>query len=65
MAVASTQSLIEMSTRNLPGDKERLANKADNFTFIREPIFWKCGNLDVSQPYGPQRPVIRMVSFNI
>jgi hypothetical protein len=34
-----------MSTRNLPGDKERMAHKADNLTAICEPIvksavFW-------------------------
>jgi hypothetical protein len=33
--------LIEMSTRNLPGGKGRLARKADNFTAIYEPIVWK------------------------
>jgi hypothetical protein len=42
MALGSTQPLIEMSTRNLPGGKGRSAHKADN--------------LDVSQPYGPPRP---------
>jgi hypothetical protein len=38
MALESTQSLTEMSTRNLPGDKERPARKADNLTAICEPI---------------------------
>jgi hypothetical protein len=39
MALVSTQPLIEMSTRNLPGDKGRPTHKADNLTAICEPIF--------------------------
>jgi hypothetical protein len=38
MALRSTQPLTEMSTRNLPGGKERPARKADNLTAICEPI---------------------------
>jgi hypothetical protein len=38
MALASTQLLTEMSTRNLPGGKGRPARKTDNFTAICEPI---------------------------
>jgi hypothetical protein len=38
MALQSTQSLTEMSTRNLRGDKERPERKADNLTAIYEPI---------------------------
>jgi hypothetical protein len=38
MALGSTQPLREMSTRNLPGGKGRLAHKADNLTAICEPI---------------------------
>jgi hypothetical protein len=38
MALGSTQSLTEMSTRDLPGVKERPALKADNLTAICEPI---------------------------
>jgi hypothetical protein len=38
MAVRSTQPLTEMSTRNLPGSKERVARKADNFTAFCKPI---------------------------
>jgi hypothetical protein len=37
MAPGSTQSLTEMSTRNLPGGKGRLARKADNLTTICNP----------------------------
>jgi hypothetical protein len=38
MALASTQPLTEMSTRNPPGGKGRPARKADNLTAIYEPI---------------------------
>jgi hypothetical protein len=38
MALGSTQSLIEMSTRNLHGGKWRPACNADNFTTICERI---------------------------
>jgi hypothetical protein len=56
MALGSTQSLTEMSTRNVLGGKGRPARKADNLT-IYESIFRKCGNLNISKPYGPPRPV--------
>jgi hypothetical protein len=57
MALGSTQSLTEMSTKTLPGDKGRPASKADNLTPSVRRLFRKCGSLDVSQPYGPPRPV--------
>jgi hypothetical protein len=38
MALGSTQTLTEMSTRNLPGDKGWLVHKADNLIAICEPI---------------------------
>jgi hypothetical protein len=38
MALDLTQPLIKMSTRNLPGGKERLARTTDKFTAICEPI---------------------------
>jgi hypothetical protein len=57
MTLWSTQPLTEMSTRCLPGSKGLLASEAYNLTAIYEPIIWKCGSLDVSQTYGPSRPV--------
>jgi hypothetical protein len=50
MAMGSTQPLTEISTRNFPGGKGRLASKADDFTAICE-LSRKYENLDVSQPY--------------
>jgi hypothetical protein len=38
MALGLTQSLAEMSTRNIPGGKARPAPKADNLTAISYPI---------------------------
>jgi hypothetical protein len=38
LAVVPIQPLTEMSTRNLPGGKERPALKADNLTAVCEPI---------------------------
>jgi hypothetical protein len=38
MTLGSTQPLTEMSTRKLPGGKERPTRKADSLTAICEPI---------------------------
>jgi hypothetical protein len=62
MALGSTQPLTEMSTRNLPGGKGRAARKATNLTAICEPSR-KCGGLDVSQLYGPPRPVTALQAY--
>jgi hypothetical protein len=40
MALGLTQPLTEISTKNLPGSKERPARKADNLTAICEPIVY-------------------------
>jgi hypothetical protein len=37
IALGSTQPLTEMSTGNLPGDKERPSRKADDLIAICEP----------------------------
>jgi hypothetical protein len=41
MALGLTQPLTEMSTRNIPGGKKRLALRADNLAAICEPIVEK------------------------
>jgi hypothetical protein len=41
MSLGLTQPLTEVSTRNLPGCKGRLAYNADNLTAIYEPIAYK------------------------
>jgi hypothetical protein len=41
MALGSTQPLIGMSTRNLPGGKGWPTREADNLTVIWEPIVYK------------------------
>jgi hypothetical protein len=47
MAVESTQPLSEVSTRNIPGCKERPS--------VRR-LSRKCESLDVLQPYESRRP---------
>jgi hypothetical protein len=56
MALGWALPQTEMSTRNLPGCKWRLLHKADNLTAVCE-LSRNCGNLDISQPYGPLWPV--------
>jgi hypothetical protein len=57
MALGSTQSLAEMTTRDLSG---RPARKVDLTPASVSRLYTKFGNLDVSQPYGTSWPVTEM-----
>jgi hypothetical protein len=54
-----------MSTRNLPGDKGQPAQKATTTLPSLSQLFRKCGSPDISQPYGPTRPVTEIALPNI
>jgi hypothetical protein len=57
MTLGSTQPLTELSTRDILGGKGWLVRKADTLPPSMSRLSRKCGNLNISQPYGPLRPV--------
>jgi hypothetical protein len=61
MVLGSTQTLTEMSIRNLSGGKGRSARKADNLTAICERICLKHVGASTSHnPIGLHSPVTRI-----
>jgi hypothetical protein len=64
MALGSTQSLTEVSTRNLLGGKKRLALRANTLVAICEPMSENVGASTSRNPKGLHVPYRENFTFN-
>jgi hypothetical protein len=55
MVLGSTQLLVKMSTRNIPGDKGRPVLEVDSLTTFMCRMSCKSGSLNLLEPSGPHR----------
>jgi hypothetical protein len=61
MALGSTQFLVKMGTRHIPGGKRRPVREADNLTTLMCRMSLKPGSLNLLEPSGHTGPVMGLL----